>query len=345
MKNKYFTEIERYKLESLFKENVPVKQIAEHFGKCKATIYNEIKRGKVTLLSSELTSYTVYKADVAQRKYLENCKNKGPDFKIGNDHDFARFVEDKILHDKWSPGAIAGFVKTHKMKFPTKVCKTTLYNYVKNGLFLNVTYKDLPYGSNVPKKASQRSSVALCNIKGQSIEARPKYVYERKDYGHWEMDTVVSGIGKGKECLLVLSERMTRQEIIIKMKDRTQHSVVKALDKLEFRYGSRRFREVFKTITVDNGVEFLDFTAIEKSRYNKHLKRTTVYYCHPYCSSERGTNENINKMIRRFFPKGCSIGMYDDDYIKHVEDWVNNYPREIFGYMSTYEYMLTLGIA
>lgn len=69
---KYFSEKERYQLEILLKEKKPVKEIAVLLGKCKATIYNEIKRGQVTLIDTNLKEYTVYKADVSQRKYEEN---------------------------------------------------------------------------------------------------------------------------------------------------------------------------------------------------------------------------------------------------------------------------------
>lgn len=157
------------------------------------------------------------------------------------------------------------------------------------------------------------------------------------------MDTVVSAQGKGKGCLLVLSERMTREEIIEKMKARTSSSVVHALNMLERKYGSRKFREKFKTITCDNGCEFLDCKGIEKSRYTEG-NRTTVYYCHPYSSWERGTNENINRLIRRFFPKGT---VFDDVSVKQVEmveTWINSYPRKILGGISSKAYRESLAL-
>lgn len=94
------------------------------------------------------------------------------------------------------------------------------------------------------------------------------------------MDTVVDGQGIGKACLLVLSERMTREEIVIKIKNKKASSVVHALNMLERKLGSRKFREKFKIITCDNGCEFMDAKGIEKSRYTKG-NRTTLYYCPP----------------------------------------------------------------
>ena len=89
---------------------------------------------------------------------------------------------------------------------------------------------------------------------------------------------------------------------------------------------------IFKSITFDNGSEFMDCAGIEKSVYGKDRKRTKVYYCHPYSAYERGTNENINKMIRRFLPKGTDFRKVTAAYIQRVETWINNYPREILGF-------------
>ena len=99
----------------------------------------------------------------------------------------------------------------------------------------------------------------------------------------------------------------------------------------EARGGIRLFY-LFKSITFDNGSEFMDCAGIEKSVYGKDRKRTKVYYCHPYSAYERGTNENINKMIRRFLPKGTDFRKVTAAYIQRVETWINNYPREILGF-------------
>ena len=105
--------------------------------------------------------------------------------------------------------------------------------------------------------------------------------------------------------------------------------VVKSLNRLERRFGNK-FRKVFKTITVDNGSEFSDFVGLEKSIYKG--RRTSVYYCHPYTSCERGSNERLNREIRRIFPKGTDFTKVSEERVKACEDWVNAYPREIFGY-------------
>ena len=91
------------------------------------------------------------------------------------------------------------------------------------------------------------------------------------------------------------------------------------------------------SLTVDNGSEFADADGIERSARRKDAKRTTVYYCHAYSSCERGTNENINRMIRRQFPKGTDFDKVTAAEVKRVETWLNDYPREILGFMSSAE--------
>ena len=89
------------------------------------------------------------------------------------------------------------------------------------------------------------------------------------------------------------------------------------------------FRKIFRTITFDNGGEFSDVERLERSAVRKKIKRTKVYFCHPYSSYERGSNECQNKMIRRKFPKGTDFGGVSDAEVARAEEWVNNYPREL----------------
>ena len=81
---------------------------------------------------------------------------------------------------------------------------------------------------------------------------------------------------------------------------------------------------------MDNGSEFLDWRNLERSSVSKrNVLRTQIYYCHPYHSWERGTNEQVNGHLRRFIPKGCAISDYSTERILAIQDWLNNYPRKI----------------
>ena len=336
-KFKHLTLRERYQIEILLKERRTPFEIAKILGKGIRTIEREIKRGKIKLLNSDLTYREEYCADAGQRIYNENARNKGPMLKIGKDHKLVKYIEKKIIKDKYSPDAVIGEIKVKGMQFEASICTKTLYNYIdRDDVFLNLTNKDLPTKREKKKRVYNKVRIAHKNLKGTSIEERPAEVDERKEYGHWEMDCVVGKRGGKGAVLLVLSERSFREEIIIKIPRKTQEAVIAALDKLEIKY-RKGFREKFKTFTVDNGVEFLDHKGIERSKINEGENRVKIYYAHPYSSWERGTNENINKLIRRFIPKGTDIDEVSEERIKYIEKWINNYPRRIFGYKSSKE--------
>jgi len=336
-KNKHLNERERYAIELYLREKYTIIEIAKRLGRHKRTIEREIARGTVYLRNSDLSYRKAYCADAGQRKYIENGKNKGSQLKIGNDHKLARYIERKIIEEKYSPDAVIGEIKAKGLQFKARICTKTLYNYIDRGdVFLRLTNKDLPVKKDGKKRIYQRvKGVSQNNLKGSSIEERPQEAEARQEYGHWEMDCVV-GKREERAVLLVLSERKTREEIIFKIPNKTQESVIKAIDALENKY-KERFREKFKTITVDNGPEFLNYKELERSIINPGRVRTKIFYAHPYSSWERGTNENINKLIRRFIPKGTDISKISKAKIKSIEKWINNYPRRIFGYKSAKE--------
>lgn len=332
MRGKYITEAERYKIEAWLQAKLTPKEIAALLDKSLATVYNEISRGLTEQLDSRTyTVRKVYLADVAHNKYLKNRENKGTNLKIGKDMKLVRYIEKEIKENKRSPEAVIEYIKSHNLQFDAQICYKTLYNYIDRGLFLGISNTDLPVKKETRKRTYHKVTVSLKNKTSRSIDERPEEIADRKEYGHWEMDTVQGGTGKGTACLLVLSERMTRKELIFKMSSKHAQNVVRVLNRLERKMGLQAFRRCFKTITVDNGTEFSDTKGMERH------KRTVIYYCHPYSSWERGTNENINRMIRRFIPKGTSIDPYTDADIKRIEDWINNYPRGIHGFFSANE--------
>lgn len=326
-----FKWVDRLRLETLYNAGHKPQDIADQLGFHVSAVYRELQRGKTTRRNSDWTESVIYSSDLAQSKADENKKKKGRKLKIGNDYAFADYVEDKILNERHSPAAVLADIKRENKEFETKICLTTLYNYIKGGVFLNVTMGECPY-RKTEKKKRKRKVQKRVNA-GTSIEERPKEILSREEVGHWEMDTVVGGQGKGKKSFLVLSERKTRFELVELLKEHTAAEVVRTLDKLERKFTEKTFREIFKTITVDNGSEFSDCEGLERSRRNKK-KRTKVYYCHAYCSSERGTNENSNKFLRRWHPKGESLEDVTGGETKRIEDWMNRYPRKLFGYMS-----------
>ena len=287
---------DRLKIEKMLKEGKKPKEIADALRVHSTTIYRELKRGAAIQRTTDLIDREVYCPDVAENKYQANLAAKGPALKLGNDYALAAYIEDKIVNEKYSPEAVLYKIKEEGLTFSVTISKWTLYSYITKGVFLGVTNKNLPKKAKKQNKGYRKVKAARLP-KGDSIEDRAPEVDSREFFGDWEMDTVESCKGD-LHRLLVLTERKFRREIIIKMPDGTMASVVKALDRLERKLGSRLFRKIFRTITVDNGSEFQDCAGIERSCLTKQ-KRTHVYYCHPYSAFERGSNENANTLIRR----------------------------------------------
>ncbi len=329
---KHLTHTDRLRIEKWLSKGMKPRQIADRLRVHLSTIYRELERGKYERLDgSTWQTYTAYSPDIAEQRYRENLHAKGAPLKVGNDFAFVEYIENKIITEKCSPAAALGYAQMEGREFQTHVCLTTLYSYIDKGVFLRLTNKDLPEKTkrhrkyNKVKKASRPPA-------GASIEQRPPEIDTREAFGHWEMDTVYSCRDIAKRSLLVLTERLTRKEIIISMPDRTAASTVRALNRLERRYGAM-FCKIFRSITVDNGSEFADVDGLERSATRKG-HRTKIYYCHPYSSFERGSNENINRMIRRRHPKGTNFAEVSPKEIAATENWINNYPRKIFGYRS-----------
>ena len=326
-KFKHFTRDDRIRLEALDRAGHTPKEIAKQLGFHVSNIYRELNKGAYTHTLSDLTTEERYSSDLGQAKADAVLAAKGANLKIGKHYELANRIEELIADEKYSPVAALAQAKKEGIEFT--VCATTLYSYIDKGVFGRITNKDLPAKKEKKNKRYKRVTKRLS--KGESIENRPEEANDRKTFGHWEMDTVMGQQGESEKSMLVLTERKTRKEIIFMLKHHTTKEVVKCLDRLERKMGSKKFRAVFKTITVDNGSEFQDWIGMEKSYRNKK-KRTNIFYCHPYCSCERGSNENQNKLIRRHIPKGTNFDSMTQADMDRIASWINNYPRELFNF-------------
>ena len=279
---------DRRKIEKMYLSGEKAKDMADTLRVNVSTIYRELKRGRYMHRNSDWTETERYSADIAEEKYQENLKAKGPVLKIGKDIELANYIEEKIADDGYSPEAALLDIKRKNLTFSVTITKQTLYKYIYDGIFMRVTADNLA----IKRKRKSYHKIyrkAKRAAAGTSIEQRPADIDTREEFGHWEMDSVMGQQGKSKNALVVLTERKTRYEKIFKVKDHTAASVVKCINSLERKWGHRLFSDIFKTITVDNGTEFADCEGIEK-KDKKGKKRTEVYYCHPYCSAERGSN-------------------------------------------------------
>jgi transposase, IS30 family len=327
----HLTEKDRYKIEGLLEGKKDADEIAILLRRDRSTIYREIERGTVNRLQTNLSKKDQYRANFAQADYEKQGRNKERSLKIGKDKNLEAYIRIKLINERFSPDAIIGQIKANGLEFEGIITTKTLYNYIDAGFFSGISNKNLWQKRN--KKKRGYKTVSRVNTKNRdcrSIEERPKRINNRVEYGHWEGDTV-KGPQRAKTSLFTLTERKTREQIIIKLEEGTQEAIKAAIDGLETRHGNI-FKVKFKSITFDNGAEFLGWKSLEISLLKPEERRTMVYFAHSYSAWERGTNENQNRMIRRFVPKGTDIADVSDKKIKWIQDWMNNYPRKILGY-------------
>ena len=336
-KGKHLTSEERIVIERMSRGGYPPRDIAAVLGRHQRTIERELNRGKVQHLNSDLTKKESYSSDRGQIVHDLNATAKGPQLKLGTNHELVEYVSVHILEGKDSPAVVAERMRKNDVQ--GRVCAKTLYSYIDQGLIRGVTNETLWEKRKRIKRKNKRviRSKKKQHARRTSIEKRPAHVKNREEFGHWEIDLVLGPVGSSGVVLLTLTERKTRMELIRKLPDKTQESVLKAINRIERCMGPKAFRNQFKSITADNGSEFLDVEKMQRSAFSKK-RRVKLYYAHPYSSWERGSNENANRIIRRFIAKGKDIGKFTKSFIQEVENWINNYPRKILDYRTANDF-------
>lgn len=321
-KGKHLTFLERAIIQVRLKDKLSPYRIAKEIGCSANTVRNEIKRGTPALYWGTKDEYD---ACIAQSVYEGHRINshRTPSFqKVSR---FLKTVELRFKENHWSFDACVGY-STINREFARQemVCTKTLYNYQARGI-IGIKSIDLP--QKLRRKSRKETSKPRQNRKhlGRSIEERPSCVAPRKRFGDWELDLVIGSNTNRDQVLMTLLERKTRYFKIIRLPNKTSDSVLKAFSDLQKEYGDL-FSKVFKTITTDNGSEFSSLSDLEK------VAETLVYFTHPYCSYEKGSNERHNGLIRRFFPKGKRVDSLSDDDISMIETWCNTLPRKILQY-------------
>ena len=328
---KCFDEKKRAQLEVLIRAGHSKKEMADILGCHVSTIYRELQRGFCKQRDSHLREFVSYSPVIAEMDAKKKRANCGAPLKLGGNLQLAAHVERRIIQDCWSPAAVAAELRRSDLGY---LCEDTIYRYIRRKYFEKLRPSHLPEKGirkhpwpDQKKKGKKRKSRS-----GTSIEQRPAQIAARCTFGHWEMDCVV-GRAKGQDqSLLVLTERLTRMELCFKLPRKDSASVVETIDFLSRRCS---FSKIFKSITVDNGAEFCNYKRMEFTQSGK--RRTHFYYCHPYSSYERGSNENANRMIRRWFKKGQSLSAVVDADCQVVARWMNTYPRRVLGWKTASE--------
>jgi len=231
-----------------------------------------------------------------------------------------QLIEAK-LRLEWSPDQITGWLRLTGR--PT-VSHERIYQYVlADKTAGGKLYKHLRCQKQRKKRYGSRER------RGQlpdrvSIESRPAIVESRSRFGDWELDTI---IGKGhQQALVSLTERKARLSLIAKVERKTARQVRSAIIRL-----LRPHAHKVLTLTADNGKEFAEHKDIAESL------ETDFYFAHPYASWERGTNENMNGLIRQYFPKHRDLRTVTEQEIKRAMNRLNNRPRKCLGYRTPNE--------
>jgi IS30 family transposase len=260
--------------------------------------------------------YPEYSAQKAQADANEKNAQKGTPQRFTNK--IAKAFQHHILELGKSPAhARHDMLKEGFDKLP---CVSSVHNHIEHG-DIGILRGQTPYHPAGKRKTKAPVKKAKRGLANRSIEERPPEVETRAEPGHWEMDTLVSRVG-GKGGLLVLTERTTRFTFFVLLPAITARAVQKALRNL---IASGCLKHV-RSITTDNGGEFLDADALEKifKDANETLK---MYYTHAYAAWEKGSVENVNRHVRRFFPKGTDFSRITPGAIAALQDFINAIPR------------------
>lgn len=329
-RNSDITYAERCKIEFMVKKKYTMQEMAEELSRNKSTISREINRHcDVKWDYNTGIRKKIYSATIAQARYEYNRKNAGRKSKLSRG--LKQFIEDKILIDKWSPEEIAGYIKVNNIKFDIQPSFQLIYYWIEKKK-LNITPLDLVHKAKLDQKEKKEETEKLPKHLEKSIRNRPEIIDENKEFGHWELDCVEGSKGS-KKTYMTLLERLTKKYIVIEMLEHTNESVKKALDSLEIKYGEK-FSKIFKSMTTDNGHEFLNYVKIESSCLEKKKQRTEVYYADPYSSWQKGMNENCNGILRRFIPKGTDLNKITTEKLEKIVNKINEKPRKILGFVS-----------
>ena len=304
-------------------------ELARRLGLPKSTFSREIRRGRCAsptfCAGRSVWEYSEHKA---QDSIDEGNRNKGCPMKMTKP--MSTRLKELIVSQHLSPNHARTVMLAEGFAMP---CTSTIYNHIEHG-DIEIFHGQTPYHPSKRRRQRVRPRRSYRNARYTSIEDRPAAVQKRGWFGHWEMDTVVSARG-GRGGLLVLTERKTRFTLIEKLRAISQQEIARAIRRTIRKNNLKHVR----SITTDNGGEFGNPTEIRGAlrRANRFVR---IYYTHAYTAWEKGSVENVNRHIRRFFPKGTKFNHVSRTRIRELQDFINSIPRTSLKGKSAYESFL-----
>jgi len=317
MSYKHLSFEERIKIEDYLDQGMNKCQIARKLGRNRSTIGREIRRNA----PSDPLSMANMRYFGSSANNLSNIRRMEIGTKKKINHNLKSLI-DYHLNLKWSPEQIAhGVTDVH-------VCTSTIYNWIYTDE-LDFSIKDLRehgkrYRNHYKGKLLKRPEPKF--IQKHSIEKRPKSIEKRKEFGHWEIDTVLSSRATS-QCLATFVERKSRFYYTVKIKGRSSKHFETAMNSFMAKYGSS-----VKSITCDHGTEF---SSAQSIGYFEDKYGIDFYYAHSYAPHERGTNEYHNGLLREYFPKKTNFNRISSSSISKAVDAINHRPRKTLNWKNT----------
>ena len=334
----HLSQKERENIYLLESEWMNLTQIARQIGRNKSTLSREYSRNRICIQWSwakkeKTKEDSHYLPDTAQKKYMirrKQCKRWSP-----LDDERIREYIIRELQDRekrWSPEIIATMMKQQYPDDPSfRIAPETIYQFIYSKRGENLNLKSCLLRSHRRRKKKMGRGVRSENgtagtkkkriwkiVNRVDIDQRPEHILRREEFGHWEGDSVVSGLMKGY-ILHTEVERKSRFLMLQRIEWKTAEATTRAILTL-FSPLSPLAR---LSQTLDNGTENAGHETITRTLWHP------VYYAKPYHSWERGTNENLNGMIRRYFPKGTNFSLVSEEELQRVVFIINNRPRKI----------------
>jgi transposase, IS30 family len=324
---KHLTIEERLVIQKMVWNHEEPSRIAHFLNRDRSSIIRELRRVR--------SEGGLYRAHNAHELSLKRRKGKKAGRGSKMKDDLFLYVIEKLFKG-WSPQLIAGRLKhEYGNDKAMRVSHETIY------LYLYKKYKEsgitlcqlLPQCAKKRQKRLKKREKRIIIKDRKSINTRPIAAENRSEIGHWEGDTVVGSKSSGYISTLV--DRCVRYLVLGKGEDKSAETCNRSI--LEA-FGNISNRHI-TTITFDNGTEFAQFKDIEEAC------ECQVYFADPYSAWQRGTNENTNRLLRRYFPKGTNFSEITQSLLDAVARELNNRPRAILNYLTPYEAMYNNSVA
>lgn len=314
MKTKYhqLTQEERYSITALLRTGCSRSEIADELGRDRSTIHRELKRN-ATRHDGDYRAAKAQQYSVARRRR----ERRGPHFSTEQMGEV-----DALLKKKWSPEQVSAVLKQQGV---FSISHETIYRHIlkdKKGGGRLYTHMRI-MSKKVRKRYKGKDSRGV--LKGKRhISERPAAAETRLQIGHWEGDTV---IGSDKHaCVLTLVERRSGFAVIKKLTARTADQATWAAA-----HAIAEHRDKIRTLTFDNGSEFHSYKVLEG------VFPVKCYFATPYHSWERGSNENLNGLLRQYLPRGTCMRSLTQKQCDWIAKELNTRPRKRHGYKTPLE--------